>query len=210
MLGKLIEKIIYHRLLWFAEKNNLIPHTQTGFRKHHSSTDSFIVLTSAINESLSKNNVLTAAFLDFEGAYDNVDHQILLVKLTNLGLPPKLVSFIKSFIENRSFIVCVGSASLPKTSITKGLPQGAVLSCLLFSLFLWDIILPHTNLQYADDMVLWATGNTFEIAHSKLQNALFQFEKFPQKSILSTAPTKSNSVLSTAPTKSKIIQFHHK
>ncbi|KAK2708707.1 hypothetical protein QYM36_014346 [Artemia franciscana] len=108
VLGKLMEKMIYHRLLWFVEKNNLIPHTQTGFRKHHSSTDAFIVLTNAINESLSKNNVLTAAFLDFEGAYDNVDHQILLVKLTNLGLPPKLVSFIKSFIENRSFIVCVG------------------------------------------------------------------------------------------------------
>ena len=199
VLGKLMEKMIYHRLLWFVEKNNLIPHTQTGFRKHHSSTDAFIVLTNAINESLSKNNVLTAAFLDFEGAYDNVDHQILLVKLTNLGLPPKLVSFIKSFIENRSFIVCVGSASSPKTSITKGLPQGAVLSCLLFSLFLWDMNLPHTNLQYADDLVLWATGNTFEITHSKLQNALFQFEKFSQKSILPTAPTKS-----------KIIQFHHK
>ena len=59
--------------------------------------------------------------------------------------------------------------------------------------------LPHTNLQYADDLVLWATGNTFEIAHSKLQNALYQFEKFSQKSILPIAPTKS-----------KIIQFHHK
>ncbi|KAK2718606.1 hypothetical protein QYM36_005820, partial [Artemia franciscana] len=87
-----MEKMIYHQLLWFVEKNNLIPHTQTGFRKHHSSTDAFIVLTNAINDSLSKNNVLTAAFLDFEGAYDNVDHQILLVKLTNLGLPPKLVA----------------------------------------------------------------------------------------------------------------------
>ena len=77
-----MEKMIYHWLLWFVEKNNLIPHTQTGFRKHHSSTDAFIVSTNAINESLSNNNVLTAAFLDFEGAYDNVDHQILLVKLT--------------------------------------------------------------------------------------------------------------------------------
>ena len=52
VLGKLMEKMIYHRLLWFVEKNNLIPHTQTGFRKHHSSTDAFIVLTNAINESL--------------------------------------------------------------------------------------------------------------------------------------------------------------
>ena len=58
---------------------------------------------------------------------------------------------------------------------------------------------PHTNLQYADDLVLWATGKTFGIAHSKLQKSPFQFEKFSQ-----------NSNLSIAPTNLKIIQFHHK
>ena len=122
----------------------------------------------------------------------------LLFKLASLGLPPKLVSFMKSFIENQSFIVCVVSASSRKTKITKGLPQGAVMSCLLFSLFLRYINLPHTNLQYADNLVLWGTGNTFEIAHSKLSKH-FQFEKFSQ-----------NSDLPIAPTKSKILQFHHK
>jgi hypothetical protein len=43
-----------------------------------------------MNESLSKNNVLVAVFLDFEGAYDNVNYQILLTKVANLGLPPSL------------------------------------------------------------------------------------------------------------------------
>ena len=59
--------------------------------------------------------------------------------------------------------------------------------------------LPHTNLQYADDLVLWSSGNTFEIAQSNLQKSLFQFEKFSQHSDLPIAPTKS-----------KIIQFHRK
>ena len=67
VLGKVMEKMIYHRLLWFVEKNNMIPYTQTGFRRHHFSIDGFILLTNAINESLSKKNVLVAAFLDFEG-----------------------------------------------------------------------------------------------------------------------------------------------
>ena len=163
---------------------------KNGFRKHHSSTDVFILLTNAINESFSKNNVLVAAFQDFEGAYDNVNHQILLIKLANLGLPSKLASFIKSFIELRSFIVCVGSASSPQKTITKGIPQGAVLSCLLFALYLWDMNFPHTILQYAYDLVLWSSGNTFEIAQSKLKKSLFQFEKFSQHSDLPIAPTK--------------------
>jgi hypothetical protein len=59
--------------------------------------------------------------------------------------------------------------------------------------------LPHTNLQYADDLVLWSSGNTFEIAQSKLQKSLFQFENFFQYSDLPIAPTKL-----------KIIQFHQK
>ncbi|KAK2708169.1 hypothetical protein QYM36_013931 [Artemia franciscana] len=84
VLGKVMEKMIYQRLLWFVEKNNMIPHAQTGFRKNHSSTDAFILLTKSLNESLSKHNVLIHGFLDFEGAYDNVNHQTLLVKLANL------------------------------------------------------------------------------------------------------------------------------
>ena len=64
----------------------MILHTQTGFRIHHSSTDAFIFVTNAVNESRFKNNVLFAAFLDFEGAYDNIDRYILLAKLASLGL----------------------------------------------------------------------------------------------------------------------------
>ena len=55
----------------------MIPDTQTGLRKHQSSTDDFILLKNAINESISKNNVLIAVFLDFEEAYDNVNHHTL-------------------------------------------------------------------------------------------------------------------------------------
>ena len=55
------------------------------------------------------------------------------------------------------------------------------------------------SLNKTKTSVLWATGNTFEIVHSKLQKALFQFEKFSQ-----------NSDLPIASTKSKIMRFHQK
>ena len=137
--------------------------------------------------NLSENYVLVAEFQDFEGVYENVNHQVLLAKLANLGLPPKLVFFIKCFIKNRNFIVCIGSAFSPKTTITKGLPQGAVLSCLIFFLFLWDFT------------VCWRTGimlfcNTFGFA-----KVTFPIWKNSQKSDLPIAPSKS-----------KIIQFDHK
>jgi len=71
----------------------MIPYTETGFRKRHSSTDAFILVTNTVNESRFKNNVLVAAFLDFEGACDNMDHYILLAKLASLGLLSKLSKF---------------------------------------------------------------------------------------------------------------------
>ena len=100
VLGKVIEKMIYHQLLWFVEKNNMIPNAQTSFMKYYHSTDASTLLTNAINESLSKNNVLVAAFLDLEGAYDIVNHHILLPKLSSILLPPKLLCLMKYFIEN--------------------------------------------------------------------------------------------------------------
>ncbi|KAK2728076.1 hypothetical protein QYM36_008527, partial [Artemia franciscana] len=50
-----------------------------------------------------KSQLEVAVFLDFEEAYDNVNHQILLAKLASLGLYPKLVSLIKIFQRKSKF-----------------------------------------------------------------------------------------------------------
>ena len=199
VLGKLYEKIIHSRLYWFAESNHLIPHTQTAFRKYHSSIDAFVRLTNAISECLKDNQILVAAFLDFQNAYDNIQHPLLLQKLSKMGFPIPVVNFFKSYLSERSFVLQVNSYITSKKSVSKGLPQGAVLSCLLFSLYLWDLNLPQTNIQFADDIVLWSTSNNFELAQSKLQKLLYAFECFS-----------NNSCLPTAPSKSAIVQFHNR
>ena len=54
LLGTIREEMIYNRILWFVVKNNMIPHAGTGFRIYHSSTDTYGMLTNAINESICK------------------------------------------------------------------------------------------------------------------------------------------------------------
>jgi hypothetical protein len=116
-----------------------------------------------------------------------------------MGFLLPVVNFFKSYLSKHSFVLQVNSYISSKKSVSKGLPQGAVHSCLLFLLYLWDLNLPYTNIQFADDIVLWSTSNNFELAQSKLQNLPYSFERFT-----------NNSCLPTTLSKSDIIQFHNK
>ena len=50
-VGKLMERMINHRLVWFLEKNNILCPQQSGFRKHKSTMDALSQLTAYIEES---------------------------------------------------------------------------------------------------------------------------------------------------------------
>ncbi len=91
-------------------------------------------------------------------AFDKVWHNGLIFKLIKANIPVYLVAWIKDFISNRSFTVEVEDARSDSKYITCGVPQGAVLSPFLFSLFINDI--PDSteknknyNLLFADDLI---------------------------------------------------------
>jgi hypothetical protein len=95
--------------------------------------------------------------LDIEKAYDTVWTHGLLYKLLTYNFPAYLITFLHSYLTDRSFTVVIdGTSSSPKTPLA-GLPQGAVLSPFLFTLYISDIPrLPHVQLAlYADDTAVF-------------------------------------------------------
>ena len=77
-IDKILERIMYNRLYKFLETNNLIYSLQFGFRQRHSTSHAFIHLTDKIKEQLDKENFACGIFVDFQKAFDTVDHQILI------------------------------------------------------------------------------------------------------------------------------------
>ena len=69
---------MYNRLLKFIDKNNLFNDFQFGFRNNHSTFMALIVLVENLVTALDNGNCAVGLFLDFQKAFDTVDHCILL------------------------------------------------------------------------------------------------------------------------------------
>ena len=63
--------------------------------------------------------------MDFSKAFDAVNHEILLDKLTALELPPFVLNWIISFLVGRSQICEVGDELSTICAITRGIIQGS-------------------------------------------------------------------------------------
>lgn len=157
---KLLEKMINERLTWWSEHNELLNNSHFDFRMSRSCIDSLAFLIAETNKQFYLKNHLTAVFLDIKGAYDNVDPEILIRDLIELKLPKNFILFIYNLISIRyiQFVNCLGNIVRPTF---KGLPQGSILSPILFSIYInkvEDIIAPDVKiLKFADDIALFST-----------------------------------------------------
>jgi hypothetical protein len=117
--------------------------------------------------------------MDLEGAFDCVPHSKLLEKLAALKMNPFVYNWICEFLCNRKFLVNVNKTNCVEHRITRGVPQGAILSPFLFNLFIADISddLKCGNLLYADDLKLFYRSDS--VNHCQhLQNDLNTVNKW--------------------------------
>ena len=80
-IDKILERIVYNHLYKFFEDNKLVYNLQFGFQQKHSTTHALIHLTEKIWEKLDSGKYGCRIFVNFQKAFDNVDHKILTQKL---------------------------------------------------------------------------------------------------------------------------------
>ena len=159
-VGKLIERIVTGQLSSFLESNNLLVDEQSGFRGHRSTQDNLLFLTQKISETLARKKKCICIFFDIAKAFDKVWHTGLIHKMIEMNIPSHIIKWVKAFLSDRSFQIKVGESLSDPHSISAGVPQGAVIGPILFSIFinnipnLKDKINKAYCLLFADDLVM--------------------------------------------------------
>ena len=170
-----MESIITNELITFLNDHHLINQNQHGFLKRHSTVTNLLESTNDWTLSLSKHNSVLIAYIDFQRAFDSVPHPKLLHKLSSYGIHGNLLFWISSFLSNRLQRVRVDSALSGTCSVTSGVPQGSVIGCLLFNLYINDItdFLGSTTTSeiFADDLKIYTELSSTD-SISNLQNHL--------------------------------------
>ena len=109
VVGKVFAQIMQDRLQVIAER--LFPESQCRFRKGTGCMDMIFAARQLIEKSRVHADSLFVLFVDLKKAYDSVPRQALWCVLEKCGMPPVMLSVIKSFHEGMSAVVRVGDSS---------------------------------------------------------------------------------------------------
>ena len=159
--SKILERLMYNRLISFINKHKLLYNLQFGFRDEYSTNIAMIYLIDKISNLLDNGEYVLGLFLDFTKAFDTVNHKILLRKLEHLGIRGTPLNWFENYLNNRSQYVDFEGVSSQTQVISCGVPQGSILGPLLFLLYIND--LSHVSsilfgLLFADDSNMFLSG----------------------------------------------------
>ena len=178
-VAKIYSSILNKRLQKYLETNKILAEEQNGFRVGRSCIDHIFVMCTVLRNRKMLGLETFLCFIDYKKAFDSVDRNLLLFKLSNIGITGHMYSAISSLYSNPKSRVILQDYSTEYFDCPVGVKQGDCLSPTLFAIYINDLAKEIKNsgvgvelnidendnnidstllniLLYADDIVLFA------------------------------------------------------
>jgi len=129
--------VVSDYLIRYIPRENLVD--QYAYKATGSTTCAIINITDTIGRMLESSCYVRCLLLDFSKAFDTVDHLQLLKKLHVYRLPSNILSWIVSFLTDRSQCTKINGIMSVLESINRSIVQGSAIVPNSFSIYVADL-----------------------------------------------------------------------
>ena len=198
-ISKLIEKAVAGQIKEHLKYSNTDNPLQSAYKLGHSTETALLHIQGDILAAMDDGKVTALTLLDLSAAFDTIDHNLLLCRLTEwFGVRGSALDWIRSYLTNRSQAIKIAGVLSDPESLMWGVPQGSVLGPLLFTMYTAPLskIIQGFGLKhhlYADDTQIYISFSPKDSAKyiTKVQKCLSAVEKWMHDNMLKLNPEKT-------------------
>lgn len=192
---KTLEKLLDRHIRDDVLINRPLHRDQYAYKAGSSTETALHVLVEKAEYAIASKEVLMCTFMDIEGAFNNTSIESIIKASREKGIDATSCRWIDCMLRNRIIYTSImGEDTVAR--VGGGCPQGGVLSPLLWSLVVDELLWTlekhgHRTLGYADDLVILAQGKHNSTVRERMQSALNVTTKWIRKEGLSANPSKT-------------------
>ena len=162
---KLFTRLLQKRMEEVLDRNQ--PREQAGFRKHFSTTDHIYTLNQVIEKCNEFNLPLCVGYIDYEKAFDSVEHFAIFEALRKINVKEDYVQILENIYDKATARIHIDGMESEPFPIKRGVRQGDPISPKLFTSAIEEIFKKAelssgieidgetlTDLRFADDVAL--------------------------------------------------------
>ena len=127
IMSKMLERLVHEQLYSYVNDNNMLSKCQDGFRKTNCTGTCLIEFLNEIYHNMDEGRLTGVLFLDLHIAFDTMDHEVAICKLSEYNLSPQTLLWFDDYLYDRKQVTKVNGVESEMKDVVCGIPQESIL-----------------------------------------------------------------------------------